>query len=67
LQSASQFSSAARQRWATSLPDPKGQPLDAVRKIRDLIHEQVKNLLRTDCTDCCSDRIKGSTPQMIAK
>ena len=51
--------------WA--LPDPKGQPLDAVRKIRDLIHEQVKNLLRTDCTDCCSDRIKGTTLQMIAK
>lgn len=41
-----------------SIPDPKGQPLDAVRKIRDLIHEQVKNLLRSDCTDCCSDQIK---------
>lgn len=41
-----------------SLPDPKGQPLDAVRKIRDLIHEQVKCLLRSDCTDCCSDHIK---------
>ena len=49
------------------LPDPKGQPLDAVRKIRDLIHEQVQDLLRTDCTDCCSDRIKGTTAQIIAK
>jgi arsenate reductase len=37
-----------------SLPDPKGQPLDAVREIRDQIHEQVKNLLRNDCAGCCS-------------
>jgi glycerol uptake facilitator-like aquaporin len=51
--------------WA--LPDPKGQPLDAARKIRDQIHEQVQNLLRNDCTDCCSDRIKRTTPQAIAK
>ncbi len=50
-----------------SLPDPKGQPLDAVRQIRDLIHEHVKNLLRSDCTDCCSDRIKGTTQQVIVK
>lgn len=41
-----------------SLPDPKGQALDAVRQIRDVIHEQVKCLLRSDCTDCCSDQIK---------
>jgi len=50
-----------------SLPDPKGQPLDAVRKIRDMIHEQVKTLLRSDCTDCCSDQIKGTIPQIIGK
>ncbi|HEY2171297.1 MAG TPA: aquaporin [Candidatus Angelobacter sp.] len=47
-----------------SLPDPKGQPLDAVRKIRDEIHEHVKNLLRNDCAGCCADLIKGSTPQI---
>jgi len=51
--------------WA--LPDPKGQPLDAVRQTRDLIHEQVKALLRSDCTDCCSDLIKGPAPQVVAK
>jgi glycerol uptake facilitator-like aquaporin len=45
--------------WA--LPDPKGQPLDAVRKIRDLIHEQVKNLLKDDCAGCCSGLINEST------
>ena len=44
-----------------SLPDPKGQPIDAVRQIRDLIHEHVKNLLRNDCAGCCSDLIKEST------
>ncbi len=44
-----------------SLPDPKGQPMDAVRQIRDLIHEHVKNLLRNDCAGCCSDLIKEST------
>ena len=36
--------------WA--LPDPKGQSLDAVRAIRDEIHEKVKSLLRCDCADC---------------
>jgi arsenate reductase (thioredoxin) len=51
--------------WA--LPDPKGQSLDAVRQIRDLIHEHVKNLLRNDCAGCCSDLIKGPAPQVIAK
>ena len=50
-----------------SLPDPKGQPLDAVRKIRDEIHEHVKNLLRDDCAGCCSDRIKGSKSQATVK
>jgi glycerol uptake facilitator-like aquaporin len=37
--------------WA--LPDPKGQPLPAVRAIRDEIHDRVKNLLRTECSECC--------------
>ncbi len=50
-----------------SLPDPKGQPLDAVRKIRDEIHEHVKNLLRNDCSSCCSDLSRGSIPQAIEK
>jgi len=36
--------------WA--LPDPKGQSLDAVRAIRDEIHERVKSLLRSECPDC---------------
>ncbi len=49
-----------------SLPDPKGQPLEAVRKIRDLIHEHVKNLLRNDCAGCCSDLGK-TTAQVINK
>lgn len=34
------------------LPDPKGQSLDAVRTIRDEIHERVKSLLRSECADC---------------
>jgi glycerol uptake facilitator-like aquaporin/protein-tyrosine-phosphatase len=36
--------------WA--LADPKGQSLDAVRAIRDEIHEKVKSLLRSECADC---------------
>lgn len=36
--------------WA--LPDPKGQSLDAVRAIRDEIHEKVKSLLRSECAGC---------------
>lgn len=36
--------------WA--LPDPKGQSLDAVRAIRDEIHERVKGLLRSECAEC---------------
>jgi protein-tyrosine-phosphatase len=35
------------------LPDPKGQPLEAVRAIRDEIHDRVKELIRTECADCC--------------
>src|SRR5215831_14224518 len=38
-----------------SLPDPKGQPLQVVREIRDEIHEKVKALLRDDCSECCSE------------
>lgn len=34
------------------IPDPKGQPLEQVRAIRDEIHESVKTLLRTECADC---------------
>jgi arsenate reductase (thioredoxin) len=37
--------------WA--LPDPKGQSVEAVRAIRDDIHERVKELIRTDYADCC--------------
>jgi len=37
-----------------------------VRKIRDLIHEHVKNLLRNDCAGCCSGLVDAdSTPQTI--
>ncbi len=36
------------------IPDPKGQQRERVREIRDLIHEQVKHLLREDCSDCCT-------------
>lgn len=35
------------------VPDPKGQPLEIVRQIRDQIHEQVRTLMREDCNDCC--------------
>jgi glycerol uptake facilitator-like aquaporin len=37
--------------WA--LPDPKGQSLEAVRAIRDEIHERVKELIRSECANCC--------------
>lgn len=37
--------------WA--LPDPKGQPLEAVRAIRDEIQDRVKELIRTECAECC--------------
>jgi glycerol uptake facilitator-like aquaporin len=36
--------------WA--LPDPKGQSLEAVRAIRDEIHDRVKQLLRVECAEC---------------
>ena len=35
------------------LPDPKGQSLDAVRIIRDEIHDRVKGLIRSECAECC--------------
>lgn len=35
-----------------SIPDPKGQPLELVRQIRDQIHEEVKTLIKEDCADC---------------
>lgn len=38
--------------WA--LPDPKGQSIEAVRAIRDEIHERVKHLLRSECAECAS-------------
>lgn len=37
--------------WA--LPDPKGQPLQAVRAIRDEIHDRVRELIRSECAECC--------------
>jgi glycerol uptake facilitator-like aquaporin len=37
--------------WA--LPDPKGQSLEAVRTIRDEIHARVKELIRSECAECC--------------
>ena len=40
------------------IADPKGQPLEQVRAIRDEIHESVKALLRTECADCVV-RING--------
>ena len=36
------------------LPDPKGQPMERVREIRDQIHEQVKGLLKEQCAECCA-------------
>jgi protein-tyrosine-phosphatase len=37
--------------WA--LPDPKRQSLEAVRAIRDQIHERVKELIRSERAECC--------------
>jgi glycerol uptake facilitator-like aquaporin len=36
-----------------TLPDPKGQPLETVRAIRDEIHDRVKQLIQEDCAACC--------------
>jgi arsenate reductase len=35
----------AKQVLTWEIPDPKGQPIEAVRKIRDRIEEKVKNLI----------------------
>ena len=37
--------------WA--LPDPQGESLDVVRAVRDEIHDRVKELIRTECAECC--------------
>lgn len=34
------------------IPDPKGQPPEVVRDIRDDIHEKVKELIQRDCAEC---------------
>jgi arsenate reductase len=36
-----------------SIADPKGQPLEQVRQIRDQIQEHVKALIKEDCAECC--------------
>jgi len=36
------------------LRDPRGQSLEAVRAIRDEVHERVKKLIRSECADCCA-------------
>ncbi len=36
--------------WALS--DPKGQSIDAVRLIRDDIHDKIKMLFQNECADC---------------
>jgi arsenate reductase len=38
--------------WA--LTDPKGQSLESVRAIRDEIHERIKTLIMTECSECCT-------------
>jgi arsenate reductase len=37
--------------WAVA--DPKGQSLGAVRAIRDEIHDRIKELIRSECAECC--------------
>lgn len=39
--------------WA--IPDPKGQPAEVVRQIRNDIHDKVKALIRSDCAECCQE------------
>jgi arsenate reductase (thioredoxin) len=36
------------------IPDPKGQPLEIVREIRDDLHEKVTRLIQADCAGCCA-------------
>jgi len=44
--------------WA--LPDPKGQSLEAVRALRDEIHNRVKELIRSECAECCKAGCVGA-------
>jgi arsenate reductase len=37
------------------IPDPKGQPIERVRAIRDEIHESIRALLRSDSAECVVD------------
>jgi arsenate reductase len=37
-----------------NLPDPKGRSLDDVRAIRDDIHEKIKCLIKSECSECCA-------------
>ena len=46
--------------WA--LPDPKGQSLEAVRIIRDEIHDRVKELIRCECSECSELSWQPRTP-----
>jgi arsenate reductase (thioredoxin) len=39
------------------MADPKGQPIERVRQIRDEIHDKVKELLKADCAECCSTSV----------
>lgn len=39
------------------IADPKGQPVEQVRAIRDDIHDKVKALLRAECADCMADSV----------
>ena len=36
------------------LAQAKGEALQAVRAIRDEIHDRVKELVRTECAVCCN-------------
>jgi len=46
--------------WA--LPDPKGRSLDGVRTIRDEIHDRVKELIGSECGECCKGAAFGTEP-----
>lgn len=53
--------------WA--LPDPKGLPLQTVRAVRDEIHDGVKELIRSECAECCkgSGRLRFSTLPSLSR
>jgi len=44
-----------------SIPDPKGQPPEKVREIRDQIDSAVKNLLSADGPDCFVPESRAET------